>query len=139
VHTSVVHVLLSPQSAPVRHATHELAPLPPVTQYGVAIMQPRSTAEPGRLLMHGSHTGEPVPVVRQCGAAFMQPASVPMADVSVQVTHVLVGAPEHTWPPVQLPVPPTATAVLTHALAVQASVVQATLSLQCAAVVHGTH
>ena len=32
VHTSLVQVLLSPQSAPVRHATHELAPPLPATQ-----------------------------------------------------------------------------------------------------------
>ena len=38
-----------------------------------------------------------------------------------------------------MPVLPTVTGVFTHAFAVQASVVHATLSLQCAAVVHGTH
>ena len=60
------------------------------------MLQPRSVAEPAALLMHGSHTGDPLPDVRQCGAPAMQPASVPMGDVSVQVTHRLVGEPEQT-------------------------------------------
>ena len=60
------------------------------------MLQPRSVAEPAALLMHGSQSGAFVPVVRQCGPPAMQPESVPMADVSVQVTHMLVGAPEQT-------------------------------------------
>lgn len=103
------------------------------------MLQPRSVAEPAALLMHGSHTGALVPVVRQCGTSAKQPASVPMGDVSLQVTHMLVGAPEQTWPSPHEPALPAATGVFTHALLVQASVVHAMPSLHCAALVHCTH
>jgi hypothetical protein len=75
----------------------------------------------------------------QCGAAIMQPASVPVASVSAQGKHTLVGSPEQTSPPVHMPVSPAVTGALSHAFDAQLSTVQRLLSSQCDASVQTTH
>ena len=135
---SVVQAFPSPHSAAVVHAT-QTNPLALATQFGVALAQPRSVPV-ATVLMHTSQTGiVPVPVVRQCCAADVQPASRPVRELSVQSTHLLVGAPEQTKPGMHMPGEPDATAVFAQAPAEQLSVVQRLLSSQCAAVVQATH
>ena len=140
VHRLSVHSLPSLHSALVTQLTHSFAPPAPTTQLGVALAQPGSMPAPAST--HTSQVGpEPPPTRSQKGAAAMQPASVMVSvgSVSAQVTQVSLGAPEHTNVLAHAPGSPAVTDVFTHALAVQASSVQSTLSSQWPAVVHSTH